>query len=97
MSELATNAVKVSAGMGDGPPGDASCWPAPRCVALFMASDRHRVLVHLWDGDPDPPQSANLDEHAESGRGLLLVEALCEDWDWYWPEAGNRGKWVWAR
>jgi len=96
VSELATNAVKVSAGIGSSAPGDAYYWMAPRCIALFLACDRRRVLVQIWDGDPGPPQPADADANAESGRGLLLVEALTEDWGWYWPEGGNQGKWVWA-
>jgi hypothetical protein len=96
VSELATNAVKVSAGIGSSAPGDAYYGMAPRCIALFLACDRRRVLVQIWDGDPGPPQPADVDENAESGRGLLLVEALSADWGWYWPEAGEQGKWVWA-
>jgi hypothetical protein len=96
VSELATNAVKVSAGMGSSAPGGDCYGMAPRCIALFLACDRRRVLVQIWDGDPGPPQPADVDENAESGRGLLLVEALSADWGWYWPEAGKRGKWVWA-
>ncbi len=96
VSEIVTNAVKVSAGVGGSAPGGASCRLAPRCIALFLACDRRRVLVQIWDGDPDPPQPADAGENAESGRGLLPVEALCEDWGWYWSEGGQRGKWVWA-
>jgi hypothetical protein len=95
VSELVTNAVKVSVGTGGGTP-DEGAWLAPRWVTLFLASDRHQVLVQIWDGDPAPPQPADVDENADSGRGLLLVEALSEDWGWYWPEGRHQGKWVWA-
>jgi hypothetical protein len=96
VSELTTNAVNASAVAAGGPAGGKAGWLAPRWVALFLASDRHRVLVQVWDGDPAPPQLAGVAENAESGRGLLLVEALSEDWDWYWPAGSNQGKWVWA-
>jgi hypothetical protein len=96
VSELTTNAVNASAVAAGGPAGRKAGWLAPRWVALFLASDRHRVLVQVWDGDPAPPQLAGVAENAESGRGLLLVEALSEDWGWYWPAGSNQGKWVWA-
>ena len=95
VSELSTNAVKVSAGTGGGMP-EYDSWRAPGCIVLFLASDGGQVLVQVWDGNPDPPVQASADEHAESGRGLLLVGALCEDWGWYLPEGGNTGKWVWG-
>jgi hypothetical protein len=40
-----------------------------------------------------PPTRPGLDD--ESGRGLLLVEALAEHWGWDIPPSG-RGKIVWA-
>lgn len=95
VSELATNAVNISAG-ADGSVPDYDGWQALSCIALFLASDRSQVLVQVWDGSPDPPMQRSADGNAESGRGLLLVEALCEDWGWYLPAGGGKGKWVWG-
>jgi anti-sigma regulatory factor (Ser/Thr protein kinase) len=95
VSEIGTNAVNASAGAGGSVPGYDD-WQALSCIALFLASDRSQVLVQVWDGSPDPPVQANADENAESGRGLLLVEALCADWGWHLPADGSKGKWVWG-
>jgi hypothetical protein len=64
-------------------------------VRLWLLSDRQRVLVLVWDANPQPPIRIDVDLAAEAGRGLLLVEALSNKWDWY----GHRemgGKVVWA-
>jgi anti-sigma regulatory factor (Ser/Thr protein kinase) len=95
VSELSTNAVNGSV-RTDGSVPDYDEWQALSCIALFLASDRNQVLVQVWDGNPDPPVQASTDENAESGRGLLLVEALCEDWGWHLPVNGSKGKWVWG-
>jgi hypothetical protein len=34
-------------------------------------------------------------DEAENGRGLMLVEAISEQWGWYFRE-DNDGKVVWA-
>ena len=34
-------------------------------------------------------------DEAENGRGLMLVEAISEQWGWYLSE-GSDGKFVWA-
>ena len=49
VSELTTNAVNASA-VAAGPARGKAGWLAPRWVALFLASDRHQVLVQVWDG-----------------------------------------------
>ena len=95
VSEIGTNAVNVSAGADGSVPGYDE-WQSRSCIALFLASDRSQVLVQVWDGSPDPPVQASTDEDSESGRGLLLVEALCEDWGWHLPAGGSKGKWVWG-
>jgi hypothetical protein len=58
-------------------------------VRMSLASDRHRVLIEVWDGDPHPPQRVIPDHDAGNGRGLLLVETLSSRWHWYFPEGGE--------
>jgi anti-sigma regulatory factor (Ser/Thr protein kinase) len=83
VSELVTNALKASWSMEGGHP-----------VRMWLLSAGPRVLILVWDGCPKPPVRAQVDVAAESGRGLLLVEALSERSGWYTsPELG--GKLVW--
>lgn len=92
-SELVTNAIAAS-----------RAWAPAAPVGLWLLSDRTRVLILVWDASPRPPvpaaagwDAASAD--AESGRGLLLVEAISEQWDWYFPrDASGKsgGKVVWA-
>lgn len=84
VSELVTNAVRVSQSMR----GIAS-------VRLWLRSDKRRVLILVWDGNPRPPVRIDATEDAESGRGLLLVETISDRWNWYRPN-GMDGKIVWA-
>jgi anti-sigma regulatory factor (Ser/Thr protein kinase) len=94
ISELATNAIKASADIDRVPPSAGH--HGVSCIAVLLASDRKQVLVNIWDSNPRPPKAADADENAEAGRGLLLVDALCEQWSWYMPKDGHNGKWVWA-
>ena len=64
-------------------------------VRLWLRADKTRVLILVWDASPRGPIRMNISDEAESGRGLLLVEAISDKWDWYIPpETG--GKVVWA-
>jgi hypothetical protein len=60
-----------------------------------MASDRVRLLIEVWDAIPGAPAAAHPGPEDEGGRGLMLVEAMCDRWRWQtvpgWP-----GKVVWA-
>jgi len=84
VDELVTNAVSASRSLD---------WPSP--VRMWLLSDRASVLVLVWDANPEPPVRIDPEDDAESGRGLVLVEALSTRWDWYGgPAAG--GKLVYA-
>jgi anti-sigma regulatory factor (Ser/Thr protein kinase) len=85
VSELTANAVAASQSM-------VQCAP----VRLWLLAGRAQVLVMVWDACPRPPVPAEVREDAESGRGLLLVEAMSKRWDWYLPLDGTGGKVVWA-
>jgi len=85
VSELITNAVAASRSTSLAP-----------SVRLWMLSDTARILVMVWDYAPQPPARANADADAESGRGLLLVEAVSSRWGWYRDLESATGKVVWA-
>jgi anti-sigma regulatory factor (Ser/Thr protein kinase) len=84
VSELMTNAVAASQPEDAVPP-----------VRLWLLADQTRALILVWDGSPLPPVPSDPGPDAESGRGLLLVEAVSERWDWYLPVQSG-GKVVWA-
>ncbi len=83
VSELMTNAIAASRSAGCDFP-----------IRLWLLSDAARVLIAVWDASPHPPVRADADADAESGRGLLLVETISEQWGSYVTPAG--GKTVWA-
>ena len=101
VSELITNAVQASsdaaAGQPDaaaGQPGVASPDRVPT-VRFWLAADRQQVLIQVWDGCRREPQLQDPAPEAESGRGLLLVEALSARWGSQVLN-GRAGKVVWA-
>jgi len=80
VDELVTNAVSASRSLE---------WPSP--VRMWLLSDGANVLVLVWDANPEPPVRIDPEDDAESGRGLVLVEALSTQWDWYaGPGAGGK-------
>lgn len=83
VSELVTNALLHS--------GDANGAADPIRFELDL---RGRTLTcRVVDSSPLPPRPEEAAETAESGRGLILVEALASAWDW---EDVPEGKSVWA-
>jgi hypothetical protein len=62
---------------------------------LWLVSDRAQVVIFVWDASPLPPLPGDVGEDAESGRGLLIVQAVSERWGWDSPP-GMGGKVVWA-
>lgn len=86
ISELITNALlharadqRASAGAG---------------IRLDLEYDGKALTCRVLDGSPLPPTPEQAGDTAESGRGLLLVDALSAEWGWS-REAS--GKVVWAR
>ena len=76
-SELVTNAVRHEAGQG----------PRPSCSSSACSSGRLRVDVH--DTSRSLPAVAEVPADAETGRGLLLVETLSDEWGFYRTPAGK--------
>lgn len=85
VSELVTNALLHS---GEGAAGTG----AP-VITFHLAVRAGRLTTRVVDASPLPPRPEDAEETAESGRGLILVEALAADWGW---EDLPDGKAVWA-
>jgi anti-sigma regulatory factor (Ser/Thr protein kinase) len=94
VSELATNAIHALT-YPDGRPRYRDSGGLP-VIYVRLSSDRGQVLVEVWDANPNPPVRCDLELGAEHGRGLMLVDALCDQWSWYTSE-GLSGKVVWAK
>lgn len=84
VSELVTNAVLASQAQ------DHSV-----AVRLWLLSDKTSVLVLVHDASSQPPMLLRVAPDAERGRGLMLVDAVSEEWGWYAPSE-TTGKVVWA-
>jgi hypothetical protein len=48
------------------------------------------LIIEVSDPDPSPPIMAEVDSEAEGGRGLMLVQALSKEWDYYLPRTGGK-------
>lgn len=83
VSELVTNAITASGAVGDYLP-----------IRLWLLSDTARVVIMVWDANPDMPVPEQVGAEAESGRGLLLVEAISDQWGMF--PTPPTGKSVWA-
>ncbi len=94
VSELVTNAVLASTDV-DGRPEYANASAGLPIVHLRLSSDHEWIVIEVWDLSPHAPEAKQPEPDAENGRGLVLVEALSQQWGWGrvpgWP-----GKVVWA-
>lgn len=94
VSEIITNAVQASARPG-GSQRDQVNSRGASTMLFWLEADGQRVLIQVWDTCERKPQRQEPGSAAESGRGLLLVEALSAEWGSYVPN-GWAGKVVWA-
>jgi anti-sigma regulatory factor (Ser/Thr protein kinase) len=81
MSELLTNAVKASAGL-------------TTIQIRLVVIEGTSLLIEVRDCNPEPPILKDAAGDNEGGRGLMIVDALCERWGYYHPT--HRRKVVWA-
>jgi anti-sigma regulatory factor (Ser/Thr protein kinase) len=91
LSELVTNAVNVTGTIDPSPRRSELDNLALITVRLVVTQDS--LIVEIWDRDPNPPVRRNPDRADEGGRGLLIVEALCRRWSYFYPVAGGKAVW----
>ena len=88
VSELVTNAVWFA-----GNPARALRYSERANASLISLSIRHfreGLLIEVYDTDNNPPVRFRAEECAESGRGLMLVEALSKEWSYFFPPGGGK-------
>jgi len=81
VSELVTNAIRASDGL------------TSPVVRLWLISDRQRLLIQVWDGSDQMPARRDAHPDSESGRGLMIVDAVAEEWG---ARPVDGGKVIWA-
>ena len=88
VSELVTNAVRFT-----GDPARTLRYSERANASLISLSLRHfreGLLIEVYDTDDTPPVLSRHDDHAESGRGLVLVNALSKEWSYFFPPGGGK-------
>ena len=65
-------------------------------IGLVVTFDRGELAILVRDFCPGVPQPRQVGADDESGRGLMLVEAMSDRSGWYPFEDGAPGKVVWA-
>jgi hypothetical protein len=88
VSELVTNAVRFVAN-----PTRRLRYSERANANLVSLSIRHfrgGLLIEVYDTDTNPPVRYHADEYTESGRGLILVEALSKEWSYFFPPGGGK-------
>jgi anti-sigma regulatory factor (Ser/Thr protein kinase) len=63
-------------------------------MQILMLREPDGVRVEVTDGSARPPLSTAVDELAEGGRGLVIVDGVTDRWGWH-PLAERPGKTVW--
>jgi anti-sigma regulatory factor (Ser/Thr protein kinase) len=88
-SELVTNAIQASERLRLRT--DLAAVPV---VRLWLVSDQSSIVIQVWDGSDEMPVRKDTGApDDESGRGLMLVAALCKEWGAY---RKTEGKVVWV-
>jgi anti-sigma regulatory factor (Ser/Thr protein kinase) len=82
VSELLTNAVKASwSPQGAG------------LIDLRLLANYERLLIEVWDRNPDDPMPRRPDAEAESGRGFMVIEAMAHAWGYQRINPGLKVVW----
>jgi anti-sigma regulatory factor (Ser/Thr protein kinase) len=93
VSELTGNAVAASSDTDGRPVYVDGRMPV---IRVYLLTDGVRLLIKVFDQAPGIPVLREATEDEESGRGLILVNAIADKWGWK-PAKGQPGKVVWAQ
>jgi anti-sigma regulatory factor (Ser/Thr protein kinase) len=78
VSELVTNAVTACHLTGGG------------FITQTVSRQPGQIVIEVCDDNPDPPALTDAGPGAETGRGLILVQALAREWSCSYTPAGTK-------
>jgi two-component sensor histidine kinase len=88
VSELVTNSVKITTPeSGYLRYEDLS---HVECIAMTLRHAPGRLVIEVIDNSLTPPVLIEADVTAESGRGLMTVQALSKEWGHFFPPSGGK-------
>lgn len=90
VSELITNATRASARDF---PGREPSYSERAGLSVIGLSLRHfpdGLLIEVSDSSLEPPVLVDADHNAETGRGLMLVDALSREWGYFPAPDGGK-------
>lgn len=88
VSELVTNALVATEIRT--PPSAYLGFGGTDCLELTVRLLPSRVVIGVSDNNPNPPLVGNADLDSESGRGLMLVQALSKEWGHFSTPLGGK-------
>jgi hypothetical protein len=59
-------------------------------ISLVLRHHADALIIEVSDPNSAPPVPGDPAANTESGRGLMLVQALSKEWDFYLPPAGGK-------
>jgi anti-sigma regulatory factor (Ser/Thr protein kinase) len=88
VSELVTNSVKHTGEAA----GRIACdeLAEAKAISLTLRYQDYRLIIEVYDSDPTPPMLTEAGPDAEGGHGLVLVQALSKEWNYYIPPSGGK-------
>jgi anti-sigma regulatory factor (Ser/Thr protein kinase) len=87
VSELVTNAVRFTANPGQRQQDSGRTEAG--LISLSLQHFRDGLLIEVYDADSNPPVRAGAGEFAETGRGLMLIDALSKEWSYFLLPGGK--------
>jgi anti-sigma regulatory factor (Ser/Thr protein kinase) len=88
VSELVTNAIQASDRLKAR--ADLAIVPV---VRISVSSDGESLMLRVWDASAEMPVRQEAGPGDDSGRGVMIIDALAKEWGTY--QKAN-GKVVWA-
>jgi hypothetical protein len=91
LSELVANAITATGTTNPRPRWSDLHNLALIGVRLVVTVDS--LVIEVWDRSSSLPVPKLPEQADEEGRGLLIIDALCRRWNYFYPESGGKAVW----